>query len=160
MREYKEIISMLYQDLTKEEQTQLSFALNRQFENLKNLYLESVERSIKTLFLLNAGGVVTVLAYLFKLSHSCSKSLLILSLIAFIIGLLLALLVVVLDFRNADSSFTYYSSNMDKYFVSTISYQELNQFKLINKKYIVNLGYVSGVCIPFGVLFGLIGYLI
>ena len=74
MRELKEIMSLLYKDLTQEEKNQLSFSIARQHENLKNLYLGSVERSIKNLLLVNAGGVVTVLAYLFKLSHSLTWS--------------------------------------------------------------------------------------
>lgn len=43
MRELKEIMSLLYKDLTQEEKNQLSFSIARQHENLKNLYLGSVE---------------------------------------------------------------------------------------------------------------------
>jgi hypothetical protein len=59
MQENQNIFLCQYDKLTPDQRNQILYQIFRQDDNLKNLYLGSVERSLKTLFLLNAGGVVT-----------------------------------------------------------------------------------------------------
>ena len=57
----EDISHFKYNDLNPEQKNGIFFLIFKQEENLKNLYLASVERGIKSLFLVNAGGVVTVI---------------------------------------------------------------------------------------------------
>ena len=62
-------------------------------------YNGATERAIKALFLINSGGIIAILAYLYKDTLPfCSKTLFILSLTLFLIGLLFAFAVVTFDY--------------------------------------------------------------
>jgi membrane-associated protease RseP (regulator of RpoE activity) len=154
----KDISKLKYNQLTPEQQNGIFFLIFKQEENLKNLYLATVERGIKSLFLVNAGGVVTILAYIFKHTNGCSKYLLFISLLSFLLGLMSALLVVFLDFKSMYAAYTNYCSKLKEYLINTITYGQLNDLEMIKVDHIIWIGYLSLACIPFGVLFGLIGY--
>lgn len=154
----EDISHFKYNDLNPEQKNGIFFLIFKQEENLKNLYLASVERGIKSLFLVNAGGVVTILAYIFKQNNSSAKSLLFLSLLSFLIGLMSALLVVFLDFKSMYSAYNNYCFKLKQFMSSEITYNQLNELKMMRTDYIVWIGYLSLACIPLGVLFGLIGY--
>lgn len=156
--EEKDIPDFKYNDLDPEQKNGIFFLIFKQEENLKNLYLASVERSIKSLFLVNAGGVVTILAYIFNQNNRCAKSLLFLSLLSFLIGLMSALLVVFLDFKSMYSAYTNYCLKLKKFISNAITYNQLNDLNIMRVDYIVWIGYLSSACIPLGILFGLIGY--
>ncbi|VEB35519.1 hypothetical protein [Legionella cherrii] len=157
MQENQNIFLCQYDNLNSTQRNQILYLVFRQEENLKSLYLGSVERSLKTLFLLNAGGVVTVLAYIKKTNY-CAKTLLYITLIIFLLGLLSALLVTFLDFKNSYDSYMQYQNNLKEYFSNKIVYQKVNEFTGTDIRHIIRIGYFSALCIPAGLLFGLIGY--
>lgn len=151
-----------YTELLPEDKAKIFNVLFREHENNRNLYLGSAERAINTLFLLNTGGTVTLLAYLAPKKQPYINCFLISSLCTFIIGIILALIVVVIDFEYLRRNFTKFSVNMFKYLDGDMLYNEIRQFQqnAINILFNCSLwaGYLSLLCIILGIAFGLYGY--
>ncbi|HCD9515733.1 TPA: hypothetical protein NGI80_000182 [Legionella pneumophila] len=151
-----------YTELLPEDKAKIFNVLCIEHENNRNLYLGSAERAINTLFLLNTGGTVTLLTYLFQKKQPDINCFLIFSLCTFIIGIILALIVVLIDFEYLRKNLTKFCDNMCKYLDGDILYNEIRQFQqnTMNKLFNCSLwaGYLSLLCIFLGITFGLYGY--
>lgn len=162
MEENKDLSPRKYDELDSEQRNYVFFYIIRCEDILRNLYLGSVERGIKALFLLNAGGTVTVLTYISNKIY-WAKFLSIISLATFLIGLLLAVIVVFYDFKFLYQILEDFKSDINKYFKNEIPLKQIRYLFLEKKgsyKPVVWCAYISTFCIPVGILFGLLGYFI
>lgn len=150
----------IYSKLDYEQKNYIHTLLFRREDLIRSMYFESVERSIKTLFLLNAGGIITILANIVRNGSTCSKIMFITSLIIFLLGLHLSLLTVLLDFRSRKRMFFNFISKAKDYLADKIPYKDINEDKNISPHIIVYIGYAAAICIPIGIFFGLFGYLL
>lgn len=133
-------------------------------------YIGCAERIIKALFLMNSGGVVTILAYLhgFKEAGAVKNEYWInLSLCVFLTGLVSAFILVACDYLIVNRGFTKYSSHTRKFLRNEISFSEIDWFKndeiscyqrFISFIFLYFTGALAFASAIAGIAFGLIGY--
>ena len=163
MNENNDLIPKKYSELNSEQRNNIFFYILRCEDALRNLYLGSVGRGIKALFLLNAGGTVTVLTYISD-EEGWSKFLSIISLTTFLIGLLLTLIVVFFDFKFLYKDLENFKADINKYFSNEIPLKQIKYLfpekNDLYKPMVIYCAYISTFCMPVGILFGLMGYFI
>jgi uncharacterized membrane protein len=156
--------SKKYSELEPNLQAFLFQMLLKEEDKNQHLYLGAVERAIKALFLLNSGGVVTILAYMNHLGNSGSfNHFLIGSLIIFLIGIISALIVVVIDYLFLLDRLNKFNEDTKKYLENNISYNEMqfNQNCNVSHKmwyFSIFSGFFSLACIIAGIGLGMTGY--
>jgi hypothetical protein len=157
--------SKKYSELEPNQQAFLFQMLLREEDKNQHLYLGAVERAIKALFLLNSGGVVTILAYMSNLGNNGSFNYyLIGSLIIFLIGIISALIVVVIDYLFLLDRLNKFNEDTKKYLGNNISYNEIRQFNRqcnVSRKiwyFSICSGFISLACIIVGIGLGMKGY--
>ena len=131
-------------------------------ENLKSIYFGCVERSIKALFLLNSGGTITILAYIYHAQNSCAKALLSIGLILFLLGLLFAVSVVGFDYFLFLKKLRQYNRDIRTFFAFQLPFNRIQEFSpnQNDKAGLIGvwLGIISLVFALLGIAFGLLGY--
>lgn len=135
----------------------------READNVNALYIGCSERAIKSLFLLNSGGAVTILAYIHNNLDSLNVFIKI-SLVIFLLGLVLAFDVVARDFYYIQKKSLEFHSDVRKFLSSNIPFNGIRRFQpnheLVENhaKITIKLGEISAYCIVWGIFFGLLGY--
>lgn len=116
-------------DLNQAEASYAAENIARMGDNLQSIYLGCLERITSALFLINGGGVVTILAYMYK-SEGPNNSILLFvySLCSFIVGLLLAFTYTALDFWLVRKKLLRFSNDAFDFFINKISFMEINLF--------------------------------
>lgn len=154
-----EEVTKKYSDLESEVKNLVFHTILREEERLLALFLGAAERAIKILFLLNAGGVATILAYI---ANKGANGLLIGSMLSFIVGIIAAMIVVGWDYQYTSNRFSNFQADAAKYLNDEILFYEIKQFKTKSRWsscIIVLIGYLSAACILIGIALGILGYL-
>lgn len=150
----------MVQEMNMEELQQANFYTVRTADKLMTAYLGCVERIIKSLFLINAGGVVTILTYLHQSDISYNvKKLLDKSLKAFLAGLFFALVLVSIDYFLMLTRVNKFNGDIENFREGKILFSKI--IKSQSKKdwiWVVGFGAFSFVCLIAGIIFGLMGY--
>lgn len=158
----KEFMSNYFEEMNKSEQASITNTLIRNASDFRMIYLGSAERIIKSLTLINSGGIIAILAYLYKDTNSAHKSnVLSFSLIMFLIGLISIFTVVIYDFILNDRNHTNLRNGIDNFYANKITVKQLNIFDIeIHKPntFIYICGIISIICAILGIAFGLGGY--
>jgi hypothetical protein len=129
-------------------------------------YNGATERVIKSLFLINAGGVVTILTYLHNSSLAkCSKMLCAVALLFFIVGLVFSFMMVSLDYFSCYWRQNFFNKNVKNFFDDKVTLAEVPDLngehpsqKMVG--WLMGFGIFSGAFSIFGIFFGLFGYFI
>lgn len=154
---------MLQKKLSEMDTNEIQITNNILFrtENrLLDIYAGVTERALKALFLINGGGVVTLLAYLHDTSVANLK--LILSLAAFLLGLLMTVVVVAVDYYVCLKSLRNFTVNLQRFNNDNIKLDEAQHYTTpslsIITKLTVYLGYTAALLFLSGCVLGVAGY--
>jgi hypothetical protein len=133
----------------------------RTHDRLLNIYAGVTERALKALFLINGGGVVALLAYLHDSSPLVSTKLL-LSLGCFLMGLILTVILVALDFYVCLNYLNNYTANLKHFNHGEIELEEVQNYSTrpLSKltTFTVYVGYTAAILFLIGCLFGVLGF--
>lgn len=133
----------------------------RHDSSLLSQYNGATERVIKSLFLISSGGVITVLAYLYKGALSdCVKSLLVSSLTLFLFSLVLAFVVVIVDYFICLFRLERFHKQIEDENKSPEDVDELtgrHPYPKIKVPLLI-LGVISAITILLGITLGLLGF--
>src|SRR5258708_5461588 len=122
---------------------------------LSNIYLCCMETTIKALFLLNAGGTVTVLAYMHQVMHIKQKTCLFsISLVSFLAGLIFTFILVAYNFGSLYKRLKEFIDDIMNYRSNKIQF---NEIKLFNLSEINSYKTKSLIAICIGAIAGLLG---
>lgn len=126
-------------------------------------YNFATKQIIKALFLINSGGVITILAYWYRGAKGCSTLLLGSSLGMFLIGLILAFILVAADYFLCKHRVESFNSNMLQLYNNSITPSLIPDFNGHHPapKYaltIVIIGIISGAAAGLGIFFGILGF--
>ncbi len=133
-------------------------------DRLSIIYQGCSERAVKALFLVNSGGVISILTYIFqdrKLIHNPDIKF---SLLTFLFGLAFVFLGVVgvdyfLSFYRSQS----FGRQVKKFIGNEIAFFDIHQFNKPGLRWfdllVLAFGILSGGCAIGGILFGLKAYL-
>lgn len=126
--------------------------------NLINFYLAACERAIKSLTLVNSGGIISILSYLH--ADRPLNYWLIFSLIGFVCGLFSALLLLVLDFRGSLSRIKEFGEEIEQFQNNAISTDQIRAFSADTNtsNSSMYVGYLSLIFGIIGIIMGFIGY--
>lgn len=143
----------------------------REEVDIFQVYMGCAERLIKSLFLLNSGGVVTLLAYLHDKLSSVDVDnqvwCLSISLRLFILGLMSAFFLVVADYFFLGKRLFNYMKQSREFLDDKISFSKINRFagvpdfcceKILYFFCVMFMGGVSVLSAVFGILVGLYAY--
>lgn len=102
-------------DHTKQEDKAKNYRiLDEMLMRLINIYMTSTQHGINTMFLINGGGIVTLLAYLSSPNIKINFYLII-SLCFFILGLCISVVVVMADYFLCRQSVINFNKNLEYY---------------------------------------------
>lgn len=157
--------NMTFSMMSAAEKTIATSNIVREDENINSLFYNCAERAINTLILLNSGGCITVLAYIYRTTKSSSNYFLNFSLIIFILGLLFVFYVIESDFRNTRNKSLDYKKDIKNFLLDKITFREIKKFQLSKVSdtsfdCTTLVGYLSAACALFGIATGIIGYFI
>lgn len=153
-----------FKEMNESQQSSITNTLVRAENDLRTIYLGCTERLIKSLFLINGGGVIALLAYIYKNEIQLSiikKYLFSVALITFLIGLCFTFILVICDFLFVFKKHNILRAEIFDFFDNKILVNRFSVFKRPNQKsnqliYIV--GVLSCLCVCFGIIVGLCGY--
>lgn len=121
-------------------------------------YFNVVERAIKLLSIINGGGTITILTFI----HSTSSKInwmLNFSLIAFLFGIILLLILVALDYQQELCRINDFDIDIREFYSNKTSLDEIRHFKLPrDKNWVAYIGYASGSVAAIGIGAGIYGY--
>lgn len=150
-----------YKDLKPEEKIRCEQYMIRTLDMLRDLYLGASERAIKSLALVNGGGVITMLSYIHAISPP--NEYVKFSLYAFIGGFVLFFLIVLLEFKFCSSQFEKFAKQIRQFYKDEIGFSEIDIFNQEKKPFWKNnipkwLGYLSFGLALVGIVLGLVGF--
>jgi hypothetical protein len=133
----------------------------RTHDRLLNIYAGVTERALKALFLINGGGVVALLAYLHDSSPLVFNKL-ICSLTCFLLGLVLTVVLVALDFYVCLNYLNNYTLNLTSFNHGEIKLEDVQHYSTrpLSKltKFTVYVGYTAALLFLAGCVFGVLGF--
>jgi hypothetical protein len=154
---------MLQKKLSEMDPNEIQITNNILFrtENrLLDIYAGVTDRALKALFLINGGGVVTLIAYMHDSSVVNIK--LIASLAAFLLGLLLTVMVVAVDYYVCLESLRNFAANLQRFNNDKIKLDEAQHYTTrslsVVTKTTVYLGYAAALLFLTGCSLGVAGY--
>lgn len=129
------------------------------------LYTGATERVIKSLFLINSGGIITILAYIYRGTSAASKNLLNYAFIMFLVGLILAFALVILDYFTCERRSKTFSTKIKELYEDQMTPSQIPELNGIHPfpkvaYFPIGIGILSGIAIAFGIFFGLKGFLL
>lgn len=125
-------------------------------DNLLKVYLDCAERTTRALFMLNAGGTGTLLAYIYNTGTNSSwiKS----ALGVFILGLILAFILVAFDYFFLLGRVQDFHNKITDFYSNKISFNILNtRLTESDGKSLIYVGILSGLCALTGIILSVIG---
>jgi len=152
---------------TEMDETQRQWATSnivRVGDNLNRIYESCAERAIKLLTLINSGGIITVLAYIYRPKGDPTGMLLSISLMLFVIGLMCILDVVARDYDFTQNISLRFNEDVQHFLLGEIPFADIRQFQIRENvideeiRFTVKLGKCSGYLAVMGIFFGLLGY--
>lgn len=135
----------------------------REDSNVNSLYMGAAERAINALFLMNSGGAITVLAYIYHASVPSAKLFLSISLVTFLLGVALVFNVVARDFYYIRNKSLEFKNDIQSFLLGKIPFSDIKRFQMqqpLDKAPTITLlcGNISAYCTIVGIFFGLLGY--
>ena len=147
-------------EMNVDEKIKAETIFNRSIDIHLTGFLGATDRVVKALFLINGGGVVTLLSYLHGLPTAHCHSLL-WSLGMFLLGVFLIGIIVVLNFDISLINFNKFINNFKRFFHNETIFSNTQKIgvSVVITKMLLILGHLSFVCFLIGVGVGLYGYL-
>ncbi|MBV8802243.1 MAG: hypothetical protein JO131_04635 [Gammaproteobacteria bacterium] len=102
----------------------------REESNVNSLYLGCAERAIKALFLINGGGVITVLTYIYHATTLSANLFTSISLVAFLIGLALVFNVVARDFYYIKDKSIEFKDDIQYFLLGKTPFKNISRFQI------------------------------
>ncbi len=166
MQSQKGVI-MRFNNMDPNQQQNIISIILRHDEVLRTIFLGSIERIIKALFLVNAGGLITLLAYLYKDHVTMNARVLFnTSLNWFLFGFIFAFIVVISDYLSLLFRTKNYNKQTSQFLSKKqLEFEKIDEFKaksfwreFINWAVIV-IGTISFVFAVIGVYYGYLGFI-
>jgi hypothetical protein len=130
-------------------------------DRLLNIYSGVTERALKALFLINGGGVVALLTYLHDSSPFIMTKL-ILSLSCFLLGLIMTVFLVAIDFYVCLNFLNKYTANLRTFNSDEMRLEEIQNYATPGLSKItratVYMGYMAGLLFLAGCAFAVTGF--
>lgn len=147
-----------YSDLDEVEKSIAESYIKYYRDLYQNAQSESSKRAVNSLFLLNSGGIVTILSYMQdKVITKVGVS----SFLLFIIGLGSAFALVSFDYLNTYNSINNFSTVVQNYSIGEVTLRNIRskveEHNCLSRK-LLWFGIVSAFCVVIGIFLGMLFY--
>jgi hypothetical protein len=151
-----------YTEMKPDEKFCATSNIIRAQQDLNTIYFSCSERAIKSLFLINGGGIIAVLAY----THDKTSNIFVtISLIIFLMGLILVLILVKNDFFYILQKAKNFNVDINEFLLGSKSFSKITHFHSTeagdkNVQSTICLGKISYWCTIIGIVSGILGYML
>lgn len=149
-----------YNQMSSQEASFAIWNVTRLDDHLKKIYTSFSETIIKTLILLDLGGIAAVLMYFRWGMNVDAKTLFIIALTLFCLGLGLIVFSVAASYMNIFMNMQRYQDDVKKFLSFDLSFADIRQFEITSEKERLSMRFalLSAICTYFALAAGLIAY--